>query len=178
MAAPTQASHRPRHPGALPGWGKPGGGADHPDERRPGPTPGSGSRGASQDPASGGVDWHSAIRREELCLVKGGSRSCQAVREYAGGGGFSCSAPPSRHTSPRSAPCPARFSLSPLHSTTSSPSPLHTCTLARPPPAAPASTPSPQTRQPVVVGGGSQRMPSLSGQRRSNWHLSDSCSPF
>lgn len=116
------------------------------------------------------------------CHPERGVVPCQGWEQVlpgsARGGGFSCLAPPSRHASPRSAPCPARFSLSPLRSTTSSPSPLHTCTLARPPPAAPASTPSPQTRQPVVVGGGSQRMPSLPGQRRSNWHLSDSCSPF
>lgn len=69
MPAPTQASHCPPHPGALPGWGKHiqlGGEADHPDETQPGQTPGSGSRGVRQDPVSGGVSCHGALHSREM----------------------------------------------------------------------------------------------------------------
>lgn len=97
-------------------------------------------------------------------------------------GGFSCLAPPSQDTSPSSAPsclpCPCLpFTPPPACPPPCTPAPMP---VPAPLPAAPASTPSSQTHscQPVVVGGGSQRMPSLPGRRRSNWHLSDSCSPF
>lgn len=54
------------------------------------------------------------------------------------------------------------------------PSPSHTCARACPPPSAAVNTVA-QTRscQPAAVGGGARRMPSLPGQRRSNWHLSE-----
>lgn len=184
MPAPTQASHCPRHPGALPGWGKHiqlGGEADHPDETQPGQTPGSGSRGVRQDPVSGGVSCHGALHSREM------SRALSRVgtglaRQQGACGGFSCLAPPSQDTSPSSAPsclpCPCLpFTPPPACPPPCTPAPMP---VPAPLPAAPASTPSSQTHscQPVVVGGGSQRMPSLPGQRRSNWHLSDSCSPF
>lgn len=68
------------------------------------------------------------------CHPERGVVPCQGWEQVlpgsARGGGFSCLAPPSRHTSPRSAPCPARlFLVSPsLHHQLSLPlAHLHPC---------------------------------------------------
>lgn len=159
MPAPTQASHCPPHPGALPGWGKHiqlGGEADHPDETQPGQTPGSGSRGVRQDPVSGGVSCHGALHSREM------SRALSRVgtglaRQQGACGGFSCLAPPSQDTSPSSAPVLPALSLSPLHSTTSLPSPLHTCTHARPRPPPRGSGINTVIADPLLPAGGGGR---------------------
>lgn len=168
----------------LAGWG--GTSTLSSDKTRHGHTPGDRSRGVCPGPRE---QWSQLSlcdhKREEMtsawCQMCS-QGSCQAVRERAELLSFFLPG----HKAPQLCPLPClpfpclAFTLSPSLSTTIFPSPLHTCTCAYQPPLAAASTLSSPTHscQPAVVGGGARRMPSLPGQRCSNWHLSDGCSSF